>query len=175
MFAQQHMQESWTARPDTREQWSHCAVVPLYVLAKTSPASDLPRLVTPLARSDLNWETCEHWTWSSIRLTVRCVSSPRTEADGVHLRLDIPGQVNAELVLPEQVATSINLPAGQRCDPVRTCECFTLKSGAANEVGSAAALTWLLQLSASHACSRRHTPLRSVDRGGPMSAAGVPW
>ncbi len=28
------LQEGWTAQPDSREQWSHCAVVPLYVLAQ---------------------------------------------------------------------------------------------------------------------------------------------
>ena len=28
------LQEGWTAQPDSREQWSHCAVVPLYILAQ---------------------------------------------------------------------------------------------------------------------------------------------
>jgi hypothetical protein len=127
------LQEIWTARPDTREQWSHCAVVPLYVLAQDiagiRPTS--PGYATCQIRPQLG-------DLRALDLVVHTPHGPlrfesRTEADGVHLQLDIPREVAAELVVPEQVATSIALPAGRQA-PGPDLRNFELRSGTMNEV-----------------------------------------
>ncbi|MHB0956740.1 MAG: alpha-L-rhamnosidase-related protein [Pirellulaceae bacterium] len=127
------LQEGWMARPDSREQWSHCAVVPLYVLAQdiagirpTAPGYARCQIRPQLG--DLHaLDLVVHTAHGPLRFT------SRTEADGCHLRLDIPGQVNAELVVPDQIATSGTLPAGSQA-PGPGLQCFKLKSGTVNEV-----------------------------------------
>jgi hypothetical protein len=127
------LQEGWTARPDSREQWSHCAVVPLYVLAQdiAGVRATSPGYATCQIRPQLG-------DLAELDLVVHTPHGPlhftsRTEADGCHLRLDIPNQVAAELVVPEQVAPSITLPAGAQASGPGL-QCFVLKSGTTNEV-----------------------------------------
>jgi hypothetical protein len=57
----------------------------------------------------------------------------QAEGEGSRLTLDIPSQVEAELVIPESFAASISLPAGSTAmEP--GLRCFELKSGTTNEV-----------------------------------------
>ncbi len=125
------LQEGWTARPDSREQWSHCAVVPLYVLAQdiagirpTAPGYACCRIRPQLG--DLG----------QLDLVVHTPHGPlgfasRADADGRRLQLDIPEAVDAELVVPETLAGSISLAA--RPDAAPGLKCFALQPGA-NEV-----------------------------------------
>ena len=127
------LQEGWTARPDSRTQWSHCAVVPLYILAQD--IAGVRPTAPGYARCQIRPQLGD---LRELDLIVHTPHGPlhftsRTEADGCRLRLDIPSQVDAELVVPEQLAGSISLPAGSTAtDP--GLKHFELKSGTTNEV-----------------------------------------
>ena len=127
------LQESWTAQPDSRTQWSHCAVVPLYILAQdiagvrpTAPGYARCQ-IRPQLGNLRELDVIVHTPHGPLHFT------SRAKADGCRLRLDIPSQVDAELVVPEQLAGSISLPAGSAAtDP--GLKHFELKSGTTNEV-----------------------------------------
>ena len=70
------LQEAWTARPDSREQWSHCAVVPLYILAQDIAGIRPTAPGYAPARFDRNWATCRNSIWSSTHRTAHCISCP---------------------------------------------------------------------------------------------------
>ena len=97
------LQEGWTARPDSREQWSHCAVVPLYILAQD--IAGIRPTAPGYARCQIRPQLGD---LQQLDLIVHTPHGPlhfmsRTEADGCRLHLDIPGHIDAELVVPETV------------------------------------------------------------------------
>jgi alpha-L-rhamnosidase len=125
------LQEGWTARPDSREQWSHCAVVPLYILAQD--IAGVRPTAPGYARCQIRPQLGD---LSKLDLVVHTPHGPlhfvsQTAADGCRLQLNIPSQVDAELVVPEKMAGSISLSA--RPDAGPGLKCFALQPGA-NEV-----------------------------------------
>ena len=127
------LQEIWEILPDSSEQFSHCAVVPLYVLAQdiagirpTAPGFARCQIRPQLGDLD-SLELVVH----TPRGPIRFVSS--TDQAGRHLRLTIPSSVEAELVVPPEIAASISLPALSP-DHRQGLKRFGLKAGQTNEL-----------------------------------------
>jgi alpha-L-rhamnosidase len=125
------LQEGWTAHPDSREQWSHCAVVPLYILAQdiagirpTAPGYTRCQIRPQLG--DLRELTTTVYT---PRGPLRFVAT--TDSAGRRLKLDIPAGIDAELAVPESWSASVKLPARPAAD--RELKHFALQSGT-NEI-----------------------------------------
>jgi len=122
------LQEGWTAQPDSREQWSHCAVVPLYVLAQdiagiraTAPGYTHCQIRPQLG--DLhNLSLVVHTPHGPLRF------ASRNDGDGCRLQLDVPAHVDAELVLPESAGQKVTLAT--RPAPGPGLRSFALKPGA---------------------------------------------
>ncbi len=127
------LQEMWQVAPDSTNQWSHCAVVPLFVL--TEDIAGIRPLEPGYARcqirpqlGDLNQLELNSYTpHGPIHLAAS------QQADGRHLALTIPAGVAAELVVPANEASAIQLPRLAPDTPTGLKR-FQLTSGAANEV-----------------------------------------
>ena len=78
------------------------------------------------ARSARSWVTCASWMWSSIHRMVPYAWLPRMTKAG-RLQLAIPQGVEAELVLPADVAPSITLP-DRSTEKSRALKRFLLKT-----------------------------------------------
>jgi hypothetical protein len=127
------LQEGWTARPDSREQWSHCAVVPLYVLAQdiagvrpTAPGYTRCQIRPQMADLD-QLEVTVHTPRGPLRV------SSRKEGNRRQLQLTIPAHVEAELVIPASHASLITLPE-QSSAAGAGLRAFNLPSGILTEV-----------------------------------------
>jgi len=94
------LQEDWTVRPDSPQQWSHCAVVPLYLafqgLAGIWPLEPgFRRLELRPQLADLeNLDLVVHTPPGPIRFTSNGLRGERS------LLLDLPPGCEAELILP---------------------------------------------------------------------------
>ncbi len=109
------LQEDWTAVPDSGQQWSHCAVVPLYVafmsLAGIRPLEPAFQRVEvrPQLASLPDLDLRAHTVRGPIQFTASGASGNR------ELTLAFPPGCEAELVLPRE--ESVNLPASPRETP----------------------------------------------------------
>jgi alpha-L-rhamnosidase len=96
------LQEDWKARPDSGQQWSHCAVVPLYIaymgLAGIRPLEPgFKRVEVRPQPADL----------SQLELVARTVRGPLVfralgNRGNRELRLELPKGCPGEIVLPEE-------------------------------------------------------------------------
>jgi hypothetical protein len=96
------LQEDWKARPDSGQQWSHCAVVPLYIaymgLAGIRPLEPgFKRVEVRPQPADL----------SQLELVARTVRGPLVfralgNRGNRELRLELPRGCEGEIVLPEE-------------------------------------------------------------------------
>jgi alpha-L-rhamnosidase len=120
------LQEDWTIRPDTGEQWSHCAVVPLYIayqglmgLKPLEPGFKRFELRPPLGDVE------------DLDLTAFTVQGPvslrsRRKPGGRELFLQWPPGGQGELVLPQDQV--IDLPGAVMPAPAG-CRRFKLPAG----------------------------------------------
>jgi len=113
------LQEDWTARPDSGQQWSHCAVAPLYILFHGLLGL---RPLTPGFRrvecrpqlADLHALEVTAWT---VQGPIRCHAlGPRPNRQ---LTLEFPAACEAEIVLPRKESVPLEAvpgpaPAGHR-------------------------------------------------------------
>jgi hypothetical protein len=121
------LQEDWQAKPDSGQQWSHCAVAPLYIaymgLAGIRPLEPgFKRVEIRPQPEDL----------SQLELVARTVSGPLLfrslgNRGNRELTMDLPKGCEGEIVLPEQETVTLipmarkdelglrrySLPAGQ--------------------------------------------------------------
>ena len=100
------LQEDWEARPDSGQQWSHCAVVPLY-LAYHGLAGIRP-LTPGFARLEIRPQLAD---LAELTLTAQTVRGPvrfvaHGQAGDRELRVEVPAGCEAELVVrrEEEVA-----------------------------------------------------------------------
>jgi alpha-L-rhamnosidase len=99
------LQEDWQAAPDSRAQWSHCALAPLFVtmqdiagIRPTSPGFAACQIRPQLA--DLpNLETAVVTRYGWIRFHAELMN------DQHHIELQLPKGIQAELLLPPSAAT----------------------------------------------------------------------
>ncbi|NOS70848.1 MAG: alpha-L-rhamnosidase, partial [Verrucomicrobia bacterium] len=113
------LQEDWTARHDSGQQWSHCAVAPLYIayhgLAGIRPlAPGFQRVEIRPQLADLE----------SLQLTAQTVrGSLRFAAQGRfgdrELKLEVPAGCQAELVLPREEQVDLKETLGRPIDGLR--------------------------------------------------------
>jgi alpha-L-rhamnosidase len=102
------LQEDWAVQPDSGSQWSHCAVVPLYVLYMS--VAGLTPIVPGFKRVEIRPQLSD---LESLDLTARTVQGPiRFVSQGQfgsrQLALALPPGCEGELVLPTE--EKVNLP-----------------------------------------------------------------
>jgi hypothetical protein len=129
------IQEIWNARPDTADQWSHCAVAPIYVLftdiAGIRPSA--PGFARCKVRPQLGDLGHLDLTAYTVRGPIRLVA--RLTGDHHRVSLTLPPECTGELLVPAGAATDLQLLAGDhplglriyRLDPGTTHE-FSLPS-----------------------------------------------
>jgi hypothetical protein len=127
------LQEDWVAHPDTREQWSHCAVVPLYVLAQD--IAGIRPLEPGYARCVIRPQLGD---LPDLQVTVHTPHGPiqfqsRVEGTETHLHVEVPGPIAAELIVPASAAGSIQLPKSA-VQPGHNLRSFVLPAGRAHDV-----------------------------------------
>ncbi len=110
------LQEDWTARPDSNQQWSHCAVVPLYI-AMQGLAGIRP-LAPGFVRAELRPQLADI---SSLDLTAHTVRGPlrfvaRGEVGNRGLTLEPPPGCQAELVLRREEVVALPRAGGEAPD-----------------------------------------------------------
>lgn len=109
------LQEDWTVRPDSHQQWSHCAVVPLYLafqgLAGIWPLEPGFRRLEfrPLLADLDNLELVVHTAPGPVRFQSNGLRGDR------RLLLDLPPGCEGELILPQ--GEDIPLVAANRPAP----------------------------------------------------------
>jgi hypothetical protein len=113
------LQEDWDIRPDTSEQWSHCAVVPLYIAFHG--LLGLKPLEPGFKRFELRPQLGD---LADLELTAFTVPGPvslraRGQAGGRQLVLQWPPGSQGELILPEDETVELPVaakpaPTGQR-------------------------------------------------------------
>ena len=108
------LQEDWQARPDSGQQWSHCAVVPLYI-AYMGLAGIRP-LEPGFRRVEIRPQPAD---LSQLELVARTVRGPLIfrslgNRGNRELSLEMPQGCEGEIVLPEQ--ESVNLMPIPRTD-----------------------------------------------------------
>lgn len=121
------LQEDWGARPDTSDEWSHCPVVPVYLLfmdiAGIRPTA--PGFAKIQVRPQLG-------DLGDIDLTAHTVRGPihfaaKREKDGHRVTLELPAGCEGELLLPEGANPGLPVLAA---DPVLKLGRFKLNTGA---------------------------------------------
>jgi alpha-L-rhamnosidase len=113
------IQEDWQARPDSGQQWSHCAVAPLYI-AYMGLAGIRP-LEPGFRRVEIRPQTADLELLDLTAYTVRGPIAFRAQGypGSRELRLELPPGCESELLLPEREAVSLTpaparAPAGLR-------------------------------------------------------------
>jgi alpha-L-rhamnosidase len=107
------LQEDWTALPDSNQQWSHCAVVPLYT-AMQGLAGIRP-LAPGFVRAELRPQLADIAT---LELTAQTVRGPlrfvaRGEVGNRELTLEPPPGCQAELVLRREEVMDLPRAEGE--------------------------------------------------------------
>ncbi len=127
------LQETWVVTPDSRFQWSHCAVAPLFVVAQdiagirpTQPGFAHCQIRPQLG--DLQQLELDSYTPHG---PIHFAAS--SQEDGRLVRLTIPQGVEAELVVPASQAATIQLPP-LTPDTPEGLKRFLLSNNATNEV-----------------------------------------
>ncbi|MBN1808644.1 MAG: alpha-L-rhamnosidase, partial [Planctomycetes bacterium] len=124
------IQEDWVARPDTVDQWSHCAVSPVYVtfmdVAGIRPlAPGFARCAVRPQLGDLpGLEVAAHTVRGTIGLKAEAVKG------GHSVRVTVPEDIEAELRLP----AGAGVPFERTGDiPALGLETYRLVSGRDNQ------------------------------------------
>jgi hypothetical protein len=120
------LQEEWHAQPDTNQQWSHCAVVPLYIAYQG--LMGLKPLEPGFKRFELRPQLGD---LQDLELTAFTVQGPvglssRRTVGGLDLVLRLPPGGQGELVLPRDEAVSLPDAPGPAPDRNRR---YTLPTG----------------------------------------------
>jgi hypothetical protein len=107
------LQEDWQARPDSGQQWSHCAVVPLYI-AYMGLAGIRP-LEPGFRRVEIRPQPAD---LSQLELVARTVRGPLVfrslgNRGNRELSLELPKGCEGELVLDEKETVGLVLAAKQ--------------------------------------------------------------
>jgi hypothetical protein len=106
------IQEVWDARPDTADQWSHCAVAPIYVLF-TDIAGIRP-IAPGFARCQVRPQLGDlghlDLTAYTVRGPIRLVAE--RVGDQHRVSLTLPPKCTGELLLPAAAATDLQPRAG---------------------------------------------------------------
>jgi hypothetical protein len=102
--------EDWDVRPDSSDQWSHCAVGPLFVfymdVAGIRPSA--PGFERVSVRPQLGDLPSLELVCHTVRGPIQFAAEPQ---EGGHLlTLELPEAVTGELILPD--GASVALPAG---------------------------------------------------------------
>ena len=113
------LQEDWQAKPDSGQQWSHCAVAPLYIVYMG--LAGIRPLEPGFKRVEIRPQPAD---LSQVELVARTVRGPLVfrslgNRGNRELSLELPKGCEGELVLPEQ--ESINLT------PIPRTEAFGLR------------------------------------------------
>ncbi|HMD60143.1 MAG TPA: alpha-L-rhamnosidase N-terminal domain-containing protein [Opitutaceae bacterium] len=126
------IQEDWHALPDTLQQWSHCAVVPLYVAYQC--LMGLKPLEPGFRRFELRPQVAD---LEDLDLTAFTVQGPvglssRGKSGGREIVLRLPPGGQGELVLPQDEAVELQeaaapAPAGSRRYRMPPGETITLR------------------------------------------------
>jgi hypothetical protein len=108
------LQEDWVARHDSGQQWSHCAVVPLYLAFHG--LMGLRPLAPGFARLELRPQLAD---LADLDLTAHTVRGPvRMQATGKpgarEITLEVPAGCEAELVLPAGAETGLQQLRAER-------------------------------------------------------------
>ncbi|MDI1249376.1 MAG: alpha-L-rhamnosidase N-terminal domain-containing protein [Lacunisphaera sp.] len=113
------LQEDWAARPDSSQQWSHCAVVPLFIVYHAF--AGLRPVAPGFARAEIRPQLAD---LASLDLTAHTVHGPiHFQAQGCQgdrqVTLEIPPGCSAELLLPRGERVDLapapgEVPAGLR-------------------------------------------------------------
>jgi hypothetical protein len=111
------LQEDWLAKPDSSQQWSHCAVVPLYI-AYMSLAGIRP-LEPGFRRVEIRPQPED---LSQLELVARTVRGPllfrslgnRGNRD---LTVELPGDCEGEIVLPDAETAAALRPVERKDEP----------------------------------------------------------
>ncbi len=127
------LQETWTVTPDSRFQWSHCAVVPLYIVAQD--IAGIRPLQPGFARCQIRPQLGD---LQQLELDSYTPHGPihfaaTTDPEGRHLRLTIPEGVAAELVIPASESSAVELPSLEP-DTRQGLKRFQLTSGTTQEI-----------------------------------------
>lgn len=96
------LQEDWIAHPDSGSQWSHCAVVPLYILHMS--IAGIRPLAPGFARCEIRPQPAD---LEKLELTTRTVAGPvrfasRGTKGNRDLTITLPEKCEGELVLDER-------------------------------------------------------------------------
>ncbi len=101
------LQEFWTVSPDSGDQWSHCAIVPLYVfyndiagIRATTPGFANCQIRPQLA--DVNSLSLTYYT---VRGSIKFAAQRQPE--GLQMKISIPQDCNSELLLPKEQTTTL--------------------------------------------------------------------
>ena len=108
------LQEDWTVRRDSGQQWSHCPVVPLYIAYHG--LMGLKPLSPGFTRYELRPQLAD---LKRLELTAHTVRGPITlQAQGVlgdrEVTIDLPPQAQGEIVLPQGEAVELARAAAGR-------------------------------------------------------------
>jgi len=122
--------EDWAVRPDTSDQWSHCAVAPLFVLfmdlAGIRPAA--PGFEKVVVRPQLGSLPAVELTCHTPRGPIVFRAEPQEE--GHHVWVTLPADCPGELLLPASTGRGVVLTAE---DAALGLERFALPAGQTTE------------------------------------------
>ena len=122
--------EDWAVRPDSSDQWSHCAVGPLFVLfmdlAGIRPAA--PGFERVVVRPQLGDLPLVELTCHTPRGPIGFRAEPQEE--GHHVRVTLPAECPGELLLPASNGRGVVLTAE---DAALGLERFALPAGQTTE------------------------------------------
>ncbi|MDH4270924.1 MAG: alpha-L-rhamnosidase, partial [Candidatus Aminicenantes bacterium] len=126
------LQEDWEAKPDSGQQWSHCAVVPLYI-AYMGLAGIRP-LEPGFRRVEVRPQPAD---LSQLEMTARTVRGPLVfrslgNRGNRELTLELPNGCEGEIILPEQETVDLaplkeKAPFGQKRWGIQAGAVVTLK------------------------------------------------
>ncbi len=107
------LQEDWAAKPDSGQQWSHCAVVPLYIAYMG--LAGLRPLEPGFGRVEVRPQPAD---LSQLELVARTVRGPLLfrslgNRGNRELTLELPEACGGELVLDEREAVELTLLKGE--------------------------------------------------------------
>jgi hypothetical protein len=120
------LQEDWEARHDSNQQWSHCPVVPLYIIYHAFAGI---RPISPgFSRAEIRPQLAD---LADLTLTAHTVHGPihfqaRGKRGNRQVTLEIPHGCNAELLLPRGERVDLTPAAG---DSIAGLRRYALPSG----------------------------------------------
>lgn len=101
------LQEFWTVSPDSGDQWSHCAIVPLYVFYNDIAGirATTPGFADCQIRPQLADVNSLNLTYYTVRGSIKFAAQRKPE--GLRMTISIPQDCNSELLLPKEQSTTL--------------------------------------------------------------------